>query len=209
MNTTQIRILAYLKAHPESSAAEISRAFRMTPANIRYHLHLLEGSGYLEVRKYPLPEGRGHPLHRYRLGVQAQPHNLDCLADILLNVAAKGAPDARDGIAKTLSEQLFQRMADRAGNSKGKINLTQRLTYIAHLLEAYQYQARWEAHSGAPRFIFGHCPYLAILASHPELCQMDRLLLEKLVQKPVKQIARIGQGSPASPTCVFTINLQK
>ena len=43
------RILAYLQSHHGVTAAEVSRALRVTPANIRHHLSILAADGRAKV----------------------------------------------------------------------------------------------------------------------------------------------------------------
>jgi predicted ArsR family transcriptional regulator len=213
MNPTQTRILQYLKAHPAAAAVAISQALGMTAANIRYHLNSLEQGALIEVEVSPLAKGRGHPAYLYHVSIHAQQHNLDFLADILLAELMKEAtPEASSPIvAQTLAERLIQKGSHLTALPKQN-HLTQRLTSVVQWLDPFHYQARWEAHSGSPHFMFGQCPYLAIVDRHPVLCQMDAYLLEKLLARPVRQVARIGQASEASPvstTCIFEIDLQR
>ena len=210
MNPTQTRILQFLKAHPAAAASAISRGLGMTAANIRYHLIFLEQAGLIEVEVSPLEKGRGHPAHLYHLSIHAQQHNLVCLADILLAELMKEAtPEASRLLAQTLAERLIQKGSNLTVPPLKQSHLTQRLTGVAQSLYPFHYQARWEAHTGSPHFMIGQCPYLAIIDRHPVLCQMDAFLLEKLLSRPVRQVAKIGQGSPVSTTCIFEIDLQQ
>ncbi len=210
MNPTQTRILQYLKEHPSAAASAISQALGMTAANIRYHLHALEQGGLVEVEVRPLDKGRGHPVYLYHVSLQAQPHNLDSLAEILLAELMKDAtPEASSRLAQTLAERLIQKGNHLATPPLKHKHLTQRLTALAQALDEFHYQARWEAHTGSPHFIFGHCPYRVIVERQPVLCQMDACLLEKLLARPARQVAKIGLGSPAATTCIFEIDLQR
>jgi predicted ArsR family transcriptional regulator len=209
MNQTQTRILQYIKGHPAAAVSAISRALGMTAANIRYHLNSLEQSGLIEVEVSSLVKGRGRPVHLYHLSIHAQQHNLDCLADILLTSMMKEAsPETFSPLAETLAEQLILK-GGLTGLQLKQSHLTQRLTSLAQSLDQFHYQARWEAHTGSPHFMFGLCPYRAIIERHPVLCRMDTFMLEKLLSRPVRQVARIGQGSPVATTCIFEIGMQR
>jgi predicted ArsR family transcriptional regulator len=82
-------------------------------------------------------------------------------------------------------------------------SLTHRLYQAIQRLNQMGYQARWEAHSEAPRLLLGHCPYAAILSKHPELCQMDAYLLEELMGVPADQIKKLAQDSRGARYCLF------
>ena len=209
MNPTQTRIVQYLRTHPAATASAISQALGMTPANIRYHLAALEKAAWVEIEISPLPKSRGHPAHLYHLSPAAQPHNLACLADSLLTELLHAAdPEAVRSLADTLANRLIQKGSHLAELQLKQGHLTQSLTTLAQELDLFHYQARWEAHPAAPHFILGLCPYRVIVDRHPILCQMDALLLEKMLSRPVKQIARIGQGDPAATSCIFEIQFQ-
>ncbi len=209
MNPTQTRILQYLRNHPAATTAAISRALGMTPANIRHHLHILQGTGLIEASVSPSAKSRGRPELLYQLSLQAQSQNLHCLLDILLEIlesqpaSGTGAP-----LAQMLAEQLIKRGKNLAALQPMKSHLTQRLTAVSQSLDQFQYQARWEAHTSGPRFIFSQCPYLALVDRHPILCQMDVYLLEKLLSRSIRQISRIRQGTPQAAACIFEVGLQ-
>jgi hypothetical protein len=78
-----------------------------------------------------------------------------------------------------------------------------RLAAFVSELSRMNYQARWEAGAEGPRILFGQCPYAAILAGHPELCQMDRELIAAGTDQPVRQDSQIGVGS--STACAFQL----
>jgi predicted ArsR family transcriptional regulator len=208
MNQTQTRIMQYLKSHPGASASVISQALGMTTANIRYHLTSLEEAHLVEVEVSTLTKGRGHPVHLYHLNIYAQPHNLDCLADILMSEFIDEAnPEINYSQAVTMADRLIRKGRNLTEARLKPNRLTQSLTQVAQSLDQFHYQARWEAHTGSPQFIFGECPYRAIVDRHPILCLMDALLLKKLLSRPVKQTARIGQGAPLSTSCIFEVEL--
>ena len=58
MTTVRQQIFNYLKKHQLASAADIARDLRMTPANARHHLSLLQADGRVE-QMGERREGRG------------------------------------------------------------------------------------------------------------------------------------------------------
>jgi predicted ArsR family transcriptional regulator len=89
------------------------------------------------------------------------------------------------------------------GGDRLPASLTHRLYQAVQRLNELGYQARWEAHSEAPRLLLGHCPYAAILPGHPELCKMDAYLLEGLLGVPVAQTKKRAQDSRGARYCLF------
>jgi predicted ArsR family transcriptional regulator len=182
----------------------------MTPANVRHHLRVLIDEGAVELATRIPPHGRGRPSLLYALTQKSQIHNLNGLAHALLDTYLNTQP------AEERSQLLHQIARYLAINEERKpvsqqvhqqasllVNLTHRLNLAIQHLNKMGYQARWEAHSEAPRLLLGHCPYAAILPDHPELCQMDTYLLEELLGVPARQTKKRAQDSRGTRYCLF------
>lgn len=206
MPTSRKLILDYLHQKPLTTAAELSRALKMTPANVRHHLRVLIEEGAVEVAERGPSRGRGRPTLLFALTQQSQSHYLDGLAHVLLKMHL----DERSGEERSLALQQIARFlaaseehqtAAQQAHLPG--SLTHRLYQAVQRLNQMGYQARWEAHSQAPRLLLGHCPYAAILPEHPELCQMDAHLLERLLGASVTQTKKRAQDSRGARYCLF------
>jgi predicted ArsR family transcriptional regulator len=97
-----------------------------------------------------------------------------------------------DALAKRLAGQ-----SDFTGQPFSK-----RPNLIVQKLNQMNYHARWEAGAGGPRIIFGHCPYAAILAGRPELCQMDAALIAGWMGGSAEPLATIRDGNTS---CIFAM----
>ncbi|MBE3039038.1 MAG: helix-turn-helix domain-containing protein [Chloroflexi bacterium] len=194
--TTRLRILAHFRKHQTASVRELSRFLGMTGANIRHHLAVLESNDLIEIvgqRK----EGRGRPLHVYGLSRRVLGDGLDKLAGTLLDIWLGGAADERQEAGlRSVAEQL-------AGVTDVKVPVMKRLARAVERLNELHYQARWEASAAGPRLILGHCPYVAIVADHPELCRMDAFLLETRLGSSVEQTAKLQLSDKGLPFCAF------
>ena len=84
-------------------------------------------------------------------------------------------------------------------------HLSRRLARTIRSLNHLNYEARWEAHANSPRIILNHCPYAAIIANHPELCQVDALMLQKALGVSVTQQIKLGHNAQGLPFCVFQL----
>lgn len=189
MVTTRHKVLAYLHKTRTASAREISRAVRMSAANVRHHLRVLVSDGRLEVSSGGTGEKRGRPEKVYSLPRAVLGDNLSALSEALL--AEAGSKVRMDVLAKHLVGE-----SDLTNQPAGK-----RLNLVTEKLNQMNYHARWEAGSSGPRIIFGHCPYASIIARHPQLCVMDAALLERLIGQSAEQLTRIGRDGSLS--CVF------
>jgi len=186
--TARQKVLTYLTKNRTASAREISRSLKMSPATVRHHLRVMASDGRLELETVRRRDGRGRPEKVYSLPQAALGDNLSALSDALLTEA--GSLVRVEALAKRL-----------AGESDYKSQpIAKRLNLIVEKFNQMNYHARWEAGGAGPRILFGHCPYAAIIAKHPELCTMDTALLEELFGDELEQIAKIGKFQGV---CVF------
>jgi predicted ArsR family transcriptional regulator len=191
MITARQKVLAYLNKTRSASAREIARGLKMSPATVRHHLRVMTADGRLEMSFVRGREGRGRPEKVYSLPRAALGDNLSMLGDAVLTEA---------GITVRM-EALAKRMAGASNFASQPIS--KRLNLTVEKLNEMNYHARWEAGPQGPRIIFGHCPYAAIIGKHPELCKMDKALLDELMGDAATQMFKIGKDGSAS--CIFAI----
>lgn len=173
MTTARQKVLNYLAKNRTASAREIARSLKMSAATVRHHLRVLVSDSRLEVESVRSRAVKGRPENVYSLHRAALGDNLSALSEALL---AEAGPSVEvEALAKRL-----------AGESDfGSQPVAKRLNLVVEKLDRMKYHARWEAGAEGPRIHFGHCPYAAIVARHPELCEMDTKLVSLLVTRPV------------------------
>jgi len=199
MVKTRQQIITILENRKFASASEISKILRTTRQNINYHIIDLIEDGIVEHIGFKTLKKPGRPAALYGLSRVMEANNLDRLASALLHEYYGNTPekdiDKLKNIAKRLinNDYLIQK------------NLTQQLVNATQYLANMGYQSKWEAHSINPRIRFNHCPYNKILASHPELCLMDKFLLEELLKVDVRQSACRKKDKNGTLFCLFEI----
>lgn len=198
---TQSLIHEYLQNHTYVTVSELCRTIKRTPADIRYHLNQLSAQGLVEM----MPRGtgtqkqRGRPKLLYRARIGPEDKNITALCKALLMIVFDNrSPENDDKKYKELAEFLLHK--NRKDGS-----LSQAIQYTIALLNQNSYQARWEATATGPRFIFSHCPFEQIIEQHPELCRLDRSMLEYLIRRPVSQITKISRLSNGPRFCSFQV----
>ena len=178
LKTSRQKVLSYLYKSQAASAREISRGLKMSEANVRHHLRVLVADGRLEMTDARHHPGRGRPEKVYSIPRAALGDNLSVLSEALLTEA--GPVVTVDRLAKHLAGER-----DFASHPMAK-----RLSLAVEKLNSMNYHARWEAGAEGPRILFSHCPYAAVLAHHPELCEMDVRLLSHLIARPISQATK-------------------
>ncbi|MCP4140406.1 MAG: hypothetical protein GY755_08980 [Chloroflexi bacterium] len=198
MPTARQNIFNYIKKHRAVSAMEIARDLRMTQANARHHLSLLNKNGQIEVvGKRSAGRKGGRPIKIYGISRNILGDGLPTLSHHLLEEML-GSVNTRQkaGLLKKLGQRLA---SSGTGASSPMIRLTKTVKHLNKL----GYESRWEAHASGPQIIFGHCPYAAIIREHPELCEMDAALLGVCLGESVEQISKL-EGEEGRPYCAFS-----
>jgi predicted ArsR family transcriptional regulator len=197
---TRRKIVDFLAKHSSSSAEDISNALSMTKENIQYHLKRLNSDGLTILDKSVKKEEiiRGRPTLYYRLADPVYPSNINHLAGCLLRLVLKNK-SAYD------SQQTMKELAQALIKPAETRNLSHALQLAVKQLNEHHYHASWEARLKSPRIIFRNCPYAALLKDHPELCSMDRLILETLTHSSVIQITKTQFGRSDNSFCVFEL----
>lgn len=193
MSAARQKILTYLKKKRGDSARGIARALNMSAPNARHHLSILCLDGRVELVSTRKKEGRGRPEKVYSLSQAALGDNLPGLVDALLTQAAtRLRPGA---VAKHILDP------GRFAN----LPITKRLVLMLQKLNELNYQPRWEAGAQGPRVIFGRCPYAAVIDGHPELCKMDEVMLENILERPVSRAAKGEPGRRGLCPFIFRV----
>lgn len=207
MKTSREKVFDYIRYHSNASASDISSALRMTQANARHHISILLSQGLLEPAGERQPSGKGRPVQTFRESQQVLGDNLPPLVHATLTL-----------VRQQLGEENYLRSLRTLASSIGGLDnqsytepsqtlpLSQRLVTAITNLNRKNYQARWEAHRNGPLIRFGRCPYLKIIHLHPELCQMDRYLLEIITASAVNQTACLAKDPSGSTYCLFQIS---
>jgi predicted ArsR family transcriptional regulator len=200
VKTSRERLFEYIRSHGVVTVADLSQALRMTSANARHHLAILEQQGLVEVIGTRASANRGRPSLIFKVSARTQGNNLDRLVGVLLTDSLTSLPPVEQTAAlRRLAHKLLGSGLKTGGN------LTQRLVQAVPRLNDMQYQARWEARAESPRLILGYCPYAPILSEHPELCHLDAYLLEDLLRFPVRQTAKLARDQRGLSYCAFVI----
>ena len=197
MKSTRQRLLDILKSRPNTTAAELSRALKLTQADVRHHLSNMVEEGLVVATGYQRGGRRGRPAQKFSIAAAALKDNFDLLSSALLAVSLQNlSPPDRMVFLHHVAAQL-------AGENTSGDPLAQRLVGAVGKLNQLGYQARWEAHADAPRLILEHCPFASLLPQHPELCQLDACLLEILIKEPVAQIESLAHEDGGH--CIFLV----
>jgi predicted ArsR family transcriptional regulator len=203
MTNARQKILNYIIEQQSATADELSKVFRVTPANIRHHLSILLGQGSLKIIGQRTKPGKGRPTLIYSAAQQRDRNNLGQLADTLLSTLINSS---KAGESESILREVARQMVNQY--PMDKFNPTRRMYSSIRALNRMSYQAHWEAHIDHPRIMLGHCPYRSTLDHHPELCQLDSYILQELLDTPVRQIEKQVFNDKGIAECIFLLGRQ-
>lgn len=196
--TIRSAILANLAKNPSSTVLRLSQDLGVTKADIRYHLQSLLEQGLITSNSQTPPDGRGRPSACYSLTAEARPDNLVFLLDNILKVF-QNKPELSVEIWRAIVDTFTIQLKESA------TSLTLKLQQTIRFLSQQAYAAHWEAGKQGPVVFFNNCPYQKIIANHPELCQMDRLVLSKLTGKEIMLEKNLFSESNPEMVCRFRL----
>jgi predicted ArsR family transcriptional regulator len=201
MITRREKILNYIIEQQSATAEELSKVFKVTPANIRHHLSILSSEGSVQIIGQKLALRRGRPIQIYAATCISSQNNLDQLTEALFTILLM---DSTSSDRNTMLQKIATIMVEKY--KPDSFNPTRRVYMSVRTLNRMNYQAHWEAHISNPRIMFGHCPYHDILGKHPEVCQLDNFVLQELFGTKIRQIEKLSINSKGLPECVFLLN---
>jgi predicted ArsR family transcriptional regulator len=207
MKTSRQKVLDYFYTHSIATAGDISQVLKMTPANARHHINILLTQGLLETAGERQQRGKGRPMQLFRLSQQALGDNFELLlhAALIILQEQNGEAGYRTSLEKIAVHLASLKHKTDPEKTTQPILLSQKLVNAIETLNQLNYQARWEAHRDGPRIILGRCPYQRILHQHPELCHMDRSLLENITSSSATHTARLARDTSGATYCLFQV----
>jgi predicted ArsR family transcriptional regulator len=200
MLTTRQKILAILEKQQVLTSKELSQNLGFTRANILHHLAILDADHLIETigqRK----SARGRPENLYGLSRQALGNDLVGLSSVLIEHALEDMKQTeRSNYLRNLARRYRALIPDTHTNSFSNM-LSQMIQYLNQM----HYHARWEASASGALLVFNHCPYWALIDNHPELCLLDKYLLEEWTKREIAQVSKLQKQDRHLPQCSFRI----
>ncbi len=194
MHPVRQKILEYLKRHGQATVTELAEFLDMAPVSVRHHLDLLIGDNLVEASRVRRKSGAGRPKRLYALTDQADalfPNNYQQLADESLTLLKRVL--APEQFARVMIE-LAHSTADRAPAALADLPAEERLQAAIQFLNQEGYMAFCDCEQDERILHTCHCPYRELVASHPEICQIDQVLIQRLTGMTPVRISHMAEG---------------
>lgn len=195
MQAKRQAILDYLKENGHAAVDELAEALGgLTTVTVRHHLDILRSEGLVSDPIVRHREARGRPQHVFALTEKASRHfpkGYDDLAAKMLAEVQTHSPQ----LINVIFEGMAARISAEAPQPVAGESVKKRLDRAVNFLNERGYVARWE---NAPEGYLIHtcnCPYEALAGSHPELCNMDMVLIGNLMGSVPQRVSRVADGA--------------
>ncbi len=208
MQATRRRILEILKIDNKATVMDLAEALDMAPVSVRHHLDILQGQD-LVTSLVQHKRTVGRPEQVYLLTEAANdffPQSFRVLAADVLHEVKRLLPAPE---VKGMVERLAERTLAEAPPRRPGQSVDERLADVTLFLSDKGYLAQWERHNGQQILLHTcNCPYAGLAAEHPELCQMDMILVSELLSglsaTPPHCLGRLATGSGR---CSYVVEL--
>jgi len=190
------KILEYLKRRGQATVDELANHLDMAAVSVRHHLDLLISDNLVEATRVRRQPGAGRPKRLYALTSHADalfPDQYQRLAHVSFDI-----------LKRTLSPQDFQRVIEalvedilaHAPVDLEHLEPQERLQAAIQFLDSEGYMAFCECRDDGCILHTCHCPYKELATRHPEICQVDDLLIQRLTGMIPLRVSKIIHGEP-------------
>jgi predicted ArsR family transcriptional regulator len=192
------QILQYLQRNGQATVKDLAALLGVSATAARDHLVHLQSEGLIEARAERY--GPGRPRMVYTLSEVARsrfPKQYDRLiTGLLRELIALEGPDKVEQLLERVSRRLAE---DYSGRMAGT-GMEERLTELGRLLELRGVPA--EVAEGGDGIRLFACPFHDIAQDHPEVCSMERQMIEYVLGEKLALESTIREGAH---TCRFVV----
>lgn len=195
------QIIEYLQRKGSATIKELEDLLGVTTTAVRQHLGTLQAEGYIERRT--VHAGVGRPHHAYFTTSKVQELfacHCDDLALTLLEEVfhLEGAQRATE-----LLDRVGTRLAGRYASTVRAVFLQDRVHELADALNGNGVLADALVADGNVITLHTYnCPFHELAQEHPEICEMDRSMLQKVLGSDVSLSKCMLEGHAG---CTFTV----
>ncbi len=203
MQDTRLSVLESIKkAQHGATIAGLAEQHGLSTLAIRHHLANLQAEGLVTVEI--AREGVGRPKHIYKITEAAQrffPNKYHFMVESLLDQLKASLPPAQvqliiDGMAATVAAKY------NIGRIEG--DLSQRLERLVEILGEEGFMAEVRHVNDSVILTELNCPYQYVGQRHPEVCRIDKTLMQNVLGQEVEQTSCVLHGDTC---CTFSVKV--
>jgi DeoR family transcriptional regulator, suf operon transcriptional repressor len=179
---------------------DLAKELKISRNAVQQHTLALEKGGYIE--KGELTSTGGRPSQVYVLsekGVDLFPKQYSWFSELLLGslksqLGTEGLEIKMDEIAKNLAESLKPKLAG--------MSLPEKIFEVSRIMQELGFETEVDEDGELPAIVAHNCVYHHLAKEFEEVCQLDRSLLESLLDREINHEECIIKGGDV---CKFKI----
>lgn len=199
---TRTRVTRAILSQGPSTAADLARQLKLTPAAVRRHLDQLVAEGAVEPREQRIvgQRGRGRPAKVFALtdtGREQFSQSYDDLAAEALRYLRQTGGD------QAVSDFAQHRMADledRVRPLLEQVAPDDRAGALARALTEEGFAASVSSTPAGAQMCQHHCPVAHVAAEFPQMCEAEAEMFSRLLGTHVQRLATIAHGDGVCTT---------
>lgn len=199
-NSTREIILETIKAQSRVTVDALAKAASVSPVTVRHHLNSLQADGLVSVES--VRQSVGRPYYVYSLteaGHELFPTKYFALSMRLLDELKDRFPAE---VVNEVFSGVVRRIAQEHRGEFEHLPFEKRLDYLVDLLAQEGFLARWRKVDSGYELTEYSCPFLLIGEDHSEVCRLDTVLIETVLETNVEQQSCMLQGDAC---CQFKV----
>jgi len=203
MHDTRYIVLDLIRTQRRATVASLTEALGVSAITVRHHLANLQSEALIDVQIERSADGHqsvGRPKYIYTLTEAAQrffPNQYHLLTERLLETLKAQLPPSQ---VESIIDAVAAGIAARHNIDPTVGTLDERLSRLVNALGEEGFMAEVEQVGGSLVLTEHNCPYLYVSQHHPEVCRIDRTLIQQMLGAQVEQTSCIRHGDSA---CVF------
>lgn len=198
---TDDRLLDCLRRRQSATVGELVEVLGVTATAVRQRLTRMLEAGYID--RTTERQGRGRPIHRYKLtqdGARASGDNYADLAMTLWQeIRSVSDPEFRKGLLRRIARRLTDRYAQQVEGGTAD----ERMESLASVMNEREVLFDVDRSRGLPVLTARACPYPDLAAQDRSICAMERMLFSEMVGEPLRLAECRFDGASC---CTFEIS---
>ena len=182
-----------------ATVADLAKQLRLTRNAVRFHLDSLQRAGLVRATGTRPGKRRAHAT--YELTKQADQRFPNAYKHSLREILAELKHRYRSNTVIAILGSAGNRLAKGSSGGRKDMSVRNRAGQAKKLLEALGGSIAIESHGGVSLLRADGCPLAAVVAAHPEVCNMVETFLARSTGASVRQQCHHGPN----PRCQFQI----
>ena len=200
--STRSRVARSILQHGPSTANDLARRLKLTPAAVRRHLTVLDSIGQVTSREQRVygQRGRGRPAKAFTLTDTGRSEFYQAYDKLAINAMSYlqqvAGPEAVEAFAAKVTESISARFHELEPEYPTSTEA------LVQALTAEGFVASLQPVASGVQLCQYHCPVAHAAAEFPQLCEAETRVFADLLGSHVQRLATIAHGDGVCTTHV-------